>query len=97
MMIYGLTSTKLFEYEPLGSPEAACTTLVCPPAVYQVTTIFVPCGVTDVMCRNDALLVGTVPDRYSCRLFMPSPSGSQVAQDWLLVVLPKQVFVPLLK
>src|SRR5208282_5795321 len=81
-------SVKLVAYEPAPSPVAACTTLVCPPAVCQVTTIFVPCGVTDVMWKTDALLVGLVPAKNSARLFWPSPSGSQVAQDWLLVAAP---------
>src|SRR5436190_14762543 len=32
--------------------------------------------------------VGLVPAVYSAMLFIPSPSGSHVAQDWLFVVCP---------
>src|SRR5216683_2619451 len=90
MMINGLTSMKLVAYEPSPSPTLACTTLVRPPDVAQLTTTSLPdVVVTDVMCKYDALLVGSLPDRNSHRLLHPSPSGSAVATAAGLVVLPK--------
>src|SRR5256886_5391563 len=89
MMINGLTSVKLVVYEPPDPPKTACTTLVRPPAVCQVTTRSLPCGVIEVICKNDAAFVGIVPERYSCRLFMPSPSKSLVALATAPVTVPK--------
>src|ERR1022692_3014910 len=89
MMIYGLRSMKLVVYEPSTSPAFTCTTLVLPPAVAHVTRISAPWGVTEMMWKNEALLVGSVPERNSQRLLQPSPSGSAFCAAAGLVVLPK--------
>src|ERR1017187_2387621 len=84
-------STKLLVlYPPLASPAVACTALVYPPTVFQVMSMSpLFCGVTEMMCSPDELLLGSLPDRNSARLFRPSPSGSAVASACGQLVQPK--------
>jgi hypothetical protein len=89
LMINPLKSWKFVEYDPSGNPVFTCTTLVYPPAVVQVTSTSLPCVVTEVICKPEALLVGLVPARNSAKLFWPSPSGSALAAAAGFVVLPK--------
>src|ERR1017187_5987530 len=83
-------SVKLFvEKFPMPSPGAACKALVLPLPIVHVTSRLAPVRVTLVIRKADALLVGSVPARYSCKLLNPSPSASQLAQDpGALVVVP---------
>src|SRR5437867_2347127 len=73
---------------PLVPPAVRCNALVSPLPIIHVTRRSVPVRMIEVICKADTLLVGSVPLRYSARLFRPSPSGSQSAHDWLLVVEP---------
>src|SRR2546426_6341006 len=84
-MMYGLTSKKLFEYEPF----VACKTLVLPPAVAHVTSTSAPCVTMEVIRKLDAPFVGSMPARNSQRLLQPSPSGSAAGSAAGLLVLPK--------
>src|ERR1035438_2098102 len=84
MIIFELT----FEYVPV-TVELACRTLVVPPPHIHVMARALPWGVTDVMCRYDAPLVGSVADRNSCQLDWPSPSASTSGAAMRLPTPPK--------
>src|ERR1017187_7757689 len=83
-------SAKLFvEKFPLPSPGVTCKALVLPLPIVHVTSRLAPVLMTLVIRNVDAVFVGLVPARYSCRLDMPSPPGSPVAQEpGTFVVVP---------
>src|ERR1017187_2329627 len=72
---------KLFvAYVPAPAPAVHCKALVLPVPVIQLIRTLLPVFTTLVMRNAEALLVGSVPARYSCRLLIPSPSASALAR-----------------
>src|ERR1700681_834000 len=69
------------------------TSYTFPSTLTKLTRKSAPLGWTVVTWKRDTGLVGSVPARNSCRLFMPSPSGSHAAQDRALVIVPLALLV----
>src|ERR1043166_3723226 len=69
---------KLFEKLPLA-PAVRSSALVLPGPIIHKTRTSLPSRATEVTRNEDALLVGSVPTRDSCKLDRPSPSASALA------------------
>ena len=69
-------AAKLFVLKLPLVPAVRWSALVLPLPIVHVTRMLVATRVIDVMPKNEALLVGSVPARNSCRFVNPSPSAS---------------------